>query len=101
PLHGSLSKELREHAENVLKDASTPASVVCTTTLEMGIDIGSVASIAQVGVPPSVSGMRQRLGRSGRRGEPSVMRIYVEEPEIEPDSPPQDRLRAELAQAVA
>ena len=101
PHHGSLSKELREHAEAVLKDASTPASVVCTTTLEMGIDIGSVATITQVGVPPSVSGMRQRLGRSGRRGEPSVMRIYVEEPHIEPVSPPQDRLRAELVQAIA
>lgn len=101
PHHGSLSKELREHAETVLKDPSTPASVVCTTTLEMGIDIGSVATIAQVGVPPTVAGLRQRLGRSGRRGEPSVMRIYIEEPELEPDSPPQDRLRAELVEAIA
>lgn len=101
PHHGSLSKELREHAEQVLKDPTIPASVVCTTTLEMGIDIGSVATIAQVGVPPSVAGLRQRLGRSGRRGEPSVMRIYIEEPELEPDSPPQDRLRAELVEAIA
>ncbi|MBA3342481.1 MAG: DEAD/DEAH box helicase [Gemmatimonadaceae bacterium] len=101
PHHGSLSKELREHAETVLKDPNTPASVVCTTTLEMGIDIGSVATIAQVGVPPTVAGLRQRLGRSGRRGEPSVIRIYIEEPEIEPDSPPQDRLRAELVEATA
>lgn len=101
PHHGSLSKELREHAEKVLKDPTIPASVVCTTTLEMGIDIGSVATIAQVGVPPSVAGLRQRLGRSGRRGEPSVMRIYIEEPELEPDSPPQDRLRGELVEATA
>lgn len=101
PHHGSLSKELREHAESVLKDPTVPASVVCTTTLEMGIDIGSVATITQVGVPPSVSGLRQRLGRSGRRGEPSVIRIYIDEPELEPDSPPQDCLRAELVQAIA
>jgi ATP-dependent Lhr-like helicase len=101
PHHGSLSKELREHAEKVLKDPNIPASVVCTSTLEMGIDIGSVATIAQLGVPPSVSGLRQRLGRSGRRGEPSVMRIYIEESELEPDSPPQDRLRAELIEAMA
>jgi ATP-dependent Lhr-like helicase len=101
PHHGSLSKELREHAEKVLKDPTVPASVVCTTTLEMGIDIGSVATIAQVGVPPSVAGLRQRLGRSGRRGEPSVMRIYIEEPELEPDSPPQDRLHGELVEAIA
>lgn len=101
PHHGSLSKELREHAETVLKDPNIPASVVCTTTLEMGIDIGSVATIAQVGVPPTVAGLRQRLGRSGRRGEPSVMRIYIEEPELEPGSPPQDRLRTELVEAIA
>jgi ATP-dependent Lhr-like helicase len=101
PHHGSLSKELREHAESALKDPNIPASVVCTTTLEMGIDIGSVATIAQVGVPPSVSALRQRLGRSGRRGEPSIIRIYIEELELEPDSPPQDCLRAELVQTVA
>lgn len=101
PHHGSLAKELREHAESVLKDPNVPASAVCTTTLEMGIDIGSVAAIAQIGVPPSASALRQRLGRSGRRGEPSVIRIYIEEPELEPDSPPQDCLRAELVQAVA
>src|SRR4029079_6942541 len=71
PHHGSLSRELREEAESVLKDPAVPASVVCTTRLEMGIDIGPVNSIAQVGLPPSVAGLRQRLGRSGRRGEPS------------------------------
>ena len=101
PHHGSLSKELREHAEAALKDRSLPVSVVCTTTLEMGIDIGTVASIAQIGAPPSVAGLRQRLGRSGRRGEPSVMRLYIEEPDLEPDSPPQDCVRAELVQATA
>jgi ATP-dependent Lhr-like helicase len=101
PHHGSLSKELRDHAETVLKDLNMPASVVCTTTLEMGIDIGSMATIAQVGVPPSVAALRQRLGRSGRRGEPSILRIYIEEPDIEPDSPPQDQLRAELVEAIA
>jgi ATP-dependent helicase Lhr and Lhr-like helicase len=67
----------------------------------MGIDIGTVTTIAQVGAPPTVAGLRQRLGRSGRRGEPSVMRIYIEEPELEPDSPPQDRLRAELVEGIA
>ena len=101
PHHGSLAKELREHGEAVLKDPGVPASVVCTTTLEMGIDIGSVATVAQIGAPPSVAGLRQRLGRSGRRGEPSVMRIYIEEPDLEPDSPPQDRLRSELVMAIA
>jgi ATP-dependent helicase Lhr and Lhr-like helicase len=101
PHHGSLSKELREHAETVLKDPAKPASVVCTTTLEMGIDVGTVETVAQIGCPPSVAGLRQRLGRSGRRGAPSIIRIYVEEPELEPDSPPQDCLRAELVESIA
>jgi len=102
PHHGSLSKELREHAEAVVKDPSTPgATIICTTTLEMGIDIGSVASVAQLGAPPSVAAMRQRLGRSGRRGEPAMLRVYVEESTLEPNSPPQDRLRAELVQSIA
>lgn len=101
PHHGSLSKELREHAEATVKDPVTPATIICTTTLEMGIDIGSVASVAQLGAPPSVAALRQRLGRSGRRGEPATLRVYVEESALEPDSPPQDRLRAELVQSIA
>ena len=65
PHHGSLSKELREDTEARLKDRTKPTTAVCTSTLEMGIDIGSVSSIAQVGAPYSVSSLRQRLGRSG------------------------------------
>lgn len=49
PHHGSLSKELREDAEARLKDKNLPVNAVCTSTLEMGIDIESVASIAQHG----------------------------------------------------
>ncbi len=99
--HGSLSKELREDIEEKLKDTSRPLTAVCTSTLELGIDIGTVTSIAQIGVPPSVASMRQRLGRSGRRGEPAIMRIYIRELEITDTTPPQDRLRAELVQTIA
>jgi len=101
PHHGSLSKELREDVEFRLKERSMPLNVVCTTTLEMGIDIGSVASIAQIGTPPSVSSMRQRLGRSGRRGEPAILRIYVQEDEITQQTAIQDMLREELVQTIA
>ncbi len=101
PHHGSLVKEIREDVEARLKDKSLPLSVVCTTTLELGIDIGSVASIAQVGIPFTVSSVRQRLGRSGRRGNPAVMRIYIQEEELGPLSPIQDLLRPHLVQAVA
>lgn len=102
PHHGSLSKELREDAEAAIKDKARPVSIVCTSTLEMGIDIGSVTGIAQVGVPPSVASMRQRLGRSGRReGDPAILRIYIQEDELTEKSPPSDCLRAGLVQTIA
>jgi len=101
PHHGSLSKELREHVETGLKAQTKPVTAVCTSTLEMGIDIGSVTSIAQIGPPHQVASMRQRLGRSGRRGEAAVLRIYIQEPEIDDKTTIPDRLHPALFQAVA
>jgi ATP-dependent helicase Lhr and Lhr-like helicase len=101
PHHGSLSKELRAEAEDALR-SDRPANLVCTTTLEMGIDVGSVASIAQVGAPYSVASMRQRLGRSGRRaGESAIARFYVSVADIGDGAPPQDAIYPELLQAIA
>ena len=51
PHHGNLSKELREELEKRLKTGDLPTTAVCTTTLELGIDIGSVKSIGQIGAP--------------------------------------------------
>ena len=99
--HGSLSKEFREDVETRLKDRTRPVNAVCTATLEMGIDIGDVRSIAQIGAPPSVATTRQRLGRSGRRGDPAVLRCYISEPEVSSKTSPPDALRAELVQTVA
>lgn len=101
PHHGNLSRELREDVEAMLKDRARPVSVVCTTTLEMGIDIGDMKSIAQIGAPPSVASLRQRLGRSGRRGGPAILRLYVEQPALADDTPLPDALRVELVQTVA
>ncbi|HEV3052837.1 MAG TPA: helicase-related protein, partial [Longimicrobium sp.] len=101
PHHGSLQKQLREDAEDALRNTSRPATVIATTTLELGIDVGAVESIAQIGPPPSVASMRQRLGRAGRRGSPAVLRVFIREEEIGADSSPQDRLRMELVQTVA
>ena len=101
PHHGNLSRELREDVEAALKDRARPTTAVATTTLEMGIDIGSVQSVAQLGAPPSVAALRQRLGRSGRRGEPAVLRIYVTEPLVDPRTTLADELRAELIQSIA
>jgi ATP-dependent helicase Lhr and Lhr-like helicase len=101
PHHGSLSKDLREHAEARLKDRSMPVTAVCTSTLEMGIDIGSVSSIAQLGAPYAVSSLRQRLGRSGRRSEAATLRIYVAEQQATPHTSPPDALRSQLVQSIA
>lgn len=102
PHHGSLSKDIREEAETALKNKERPASAVCTTTLELGIDIGSVKSIAQIGPAPSVASLRQRLGRSGRRkGESAILRCYAIEPELTPDSPMSDLLHEGLVQSIA
>lgn len=73
--HGSLSKSERESVEQELQKGETPITALCTSTLELGIDIGKVKSISQIGTANSVSGLRQRLGRSGRRNEPSILRI--------------------------
>lgn len=102
PHHGNLSKELREDVERLLKDRNRPLNVVCTSTLELGIDIGSVHSIAQIGAPPSVAAMRQRLGRSGRKaGEASILRLYVVAREVTESTAPQDAIHPELVQSVA
>ena len=99
--HGSLGKDLREHVEARLKDHSMPITAVCTSTLELGIDIGDVDNIGQVGSPPSVASLRQRVGRSGRRGEPAKLRMYIDEYDVTPKTQPTDALRAHLVQSIA
>ena len=74
--HGSISKESRTKTEHELQSGRTPITAICTTTLELGVDIGKVKSIAQIDVADSVSSLRQRLGRSGRRNEASILRVY-------------------------
>jgi len=102
PHHGSLSKELREELELRLKKGDAPTTAVATTTLELGVDIGSVKSVALLGPPRSLSSLRQRLGRSGRRqGAPAVLRVYVREPHLASDLDPLERLRPDIVQTVA
>lgn len=101
PHHGSLGREVRESVEAALKDPARPTTAVATTTLEMGIDIGNVHSIAQVGPPPSVASLRQRLGRSGRRGEPAILRAYLTEEALDTNARLTDELRLGLVQTVA
>ena len=66
--HASVSKNIRTMVENFAKDSNKNLfTICCTSTLELGIDIGAVDSIVQYNAPYSVSSLAQRLGRSGRR----------------------------------
>jgi ATP-dependent helicase Lhr and Lhr-like helicase len=64
--HGSLSADERRQAEAAF--ASEPdCAIVATSTMELGIDVGDLDRVIQVGAPPSVGSFLQRMGRSGRR----------------------------------
>ncbi|AUC56636.1 ATP-dependent helicase (plasmid) [Sagittula sp. P11] len=102
PHHASLSREHRDFVERRLKDPARPTTAVCTSTLELGIDIGDVTCVAQIGAPFSVAALRQRLGRSGRReGQPAILRQYAVEAKLTPESSFVDRLRLGLIRSIA
>ena len=64
--HGSLSKTLRHNIEKRLREGRLKA-VVCSTSLELGIDIGYIDLVICLGSPKSVARALQRIGRSGHR----------------------------------
>ncbi len=101
PHHGSLAKELREDLESRLQKETLPTTAICTMTLELGIDIGKVNSVVQVTAPHSVSSLRQRLGRSGRRNAPAILRMLIAENELGNSPNFIDQLRLELVQSLA
>ena len=102
PHHASLSRDHRDFVERRLKDPGKPTTAVCTSTLELGIDIGDVTCVAQIGAPFTVAALRQRLGRSGRReGLPAILRQYAVEARLTSESSFVDRLRLGLIRSVA
>jgi ATP-dependent Lhr-like helicase len=64
--HGSVSREERLQIEEALKSGQLPA-VVATSSLELGIDMGSVDLVVQIESPPSVAAGLQRIGRAGHQ----------------------------------
>ena len=74
--HGSVSKEKRLQVERELKSGQLPC-VVATSSLELGIDMGSIDLVLQVAAPPSVASALQRVGRANHQvGGRSVGIIY-------------------------
>ena len=99
--HGSIAKDLREETEAALK-SGVPTTAICSSTLEMGIDLGSVRAVGQIDPPWTVSSLVQRLGRSGRRdGESAIMRLYVREESPHSGSRLSDLLYPDLLRGIA
>ena len=70
--HGSLAREAREDAEIRLR-GDKPVLVVCTSSLELGIDIGNVERVMQFGSPRQAIKLMQRIGRSKHKtGQTSI-----------------------------
>lgn len=80
--HANISALLRRQAEEEMKQEDENAITGATVTLELGIDLGKLDRIVQTGAPFTVSSFVQRLGRSGRRGQPSEM-LFLFKEEIE------------------
>ena len=99
--HGNLSASLREDAELKMKDESVTKAVTCATvTMELGIDIGRLERVCQVGAPTTVSGFLQRLGRSGRRGTPPEMIMLYREEMPLPNTPLPEIIPWELLRGI-
>ena len=74
--HGSLSKDMREETETRLREGGA-GIVVCTSSLELGLDIGSVELVVHYGSPRQVSKLMQRIGRSRHRQRSSAKGLIV------------------------
>lgn len=102
PHHGRLAKREREATEAELKRGNLPVSAICTTTLEMGIDIGAIKGVVQIGAPQTVAGLCQRIGRAGRRaGDTAVLWQYCIAQTLSPDAGCVAILYKDLVQTVA
>ena len=77
--HANIAASLRKYTEEQMKKEDELAVTGATLTLELGIDLGKLDRIVQTGAPFTVSSFVQRLGRSGRRGNPAEMIFLFKE----------------------
>ena len=99
--HGNLSASYRESAEEEMKDDDSLLSVCATATLELGIDIGKLERAFQIDAPFTVSGFLQRMGRTGRRGDPAEMWFVMREDHPEPRALMPEMIPWYLIQGIA
>ncbi|MDD3874593.1 MAG: helicase-related protein, partial [Methanosarcina sp.] len=82
PLHaeehsGQINGEVRKELETRFKDREEDLNViVCTPTMELGIDIGDLSAVYMRNVPPSPSNYAQRAGRAGRSSQASMIATF-------------------------
>lgn len=91
--YSSLPKDEREAVEEMAKNSPDNLAICCTSTLELGIDIGDVDQIIQVGPPSGAASLAQRAGRSGRHTGIAKIILYA--------SKPTDLLRSIAAYSLA
>jgi len=99
--HGNLSAAIREEAELKMKEDESLAVTCATVTMELGIDIGRLERVLQNQSPNSVTSFLQRLGRSGRRGQPPEMMMVFREEDPLPNTPLPQLIPWELIKAIA
>ena len=77
--HSSVDREVREYVEYFAKNNNQQNFCIsCTSTLELGIDIGTVDEVVQIDATHSIASLIQRVGRSGRKeGESSNLYLYA------------------------
>ena len=99
--HGNLATSFRQSAEEQMKDDDNRMTICTTSTLELGIDIGRLERAFQVEAPFTVSSFLQRMGRTGRRGEPCEMWFVMREEHAEPRDLFPDTIPWSLIQGIA
>ena len=99
--HGSRAASCRERGEGEMKEYDSLLSVCATATLELGIDVGKLERAFQIDAPFTVSGFLQRMGRTGRRGNPSEMWFVMREDHPEPRAMLPDMIPWYLIQGIA
>ena len=99
--HGNLSAAIRESAEELMRDDASDLSIVATSTLELGIDVGRLERAFQIDAPFTVSSFLQRMGRTGRRERPPEMWFVMREEQPEPRSLLPETVPWKLLQGIA